>query len=177
MILIPLASGPRISSKATCRSRAIANPRLAATGILSRRRPTCLAPASIRSFHFLSLSGLLAPPQMIPSASLKAKALTLGPPIATYMGIPTPLSLNFCLHTATDSAISATVAGLQPRVLTALSPDPTPRIPRPPDMSWIVSMALAVTLGWRVRGLVTPGPIRMREVFTAHAAAIAHRSG
>ena len=62
---------------------------------------------------------------------------------------------------------SARVAVGRPAVLTEVKPTPTPMIMRPCDSSCRVAMALAVTLAWRVTGLVTPVPRRMRDVDAA----------
>ena len=61
----------------------------------------------------------------------------------------------------------AAVAGFSPMFRTALSPAPSPRTARPPDSSSMLAIAPAVTVGWRVIGLVTPGPIFARAVFSA----------
>src|SRR5262249_28263099 len=48
-----------------------------------------------------------------------------------------------------------------------LSPDPSPRMARPPEISSMLAMALPVTTRWRVSGLVTSGPRRTGEVLRA----------
>ena len=45
-----------------------------------------------------------------------------------------------------------------------------PRVARPPETAWTVAMAEAVTAAWRVKGLVTPVPSRMRVVSPAATA-------
>ena len=52
-------------------------------------------------------------------------------------------------------------------VRAALNPDPRPTQARPPDISSMVAMALAVTAGCRVKVLVTEGPMRTRLVLRA----------
>ena len=52
-------------------------------------------------------------------------------------------------------------------VRAALKPEPRPIQARPPEISSMVAMALAVTEGCRVKVLVTEGPMRMRLVFSA----------
>ena len=49
----------------------------------------------------------------------------------------------------------------------AESPVPMPSTARPPESSSTVAMAEAVTMGWRVMGLVTRGPNITRCVFSA----------
>ncbi len=49
----------------------------------------------------------------------------------------------------------------------ALSPRPIPMTIRPPEISFSVAIALAVTVMSRVAGFVTQGPIRTRSVFVA----------
>jgi hypothetical protein len=49
----------------------------------------------------------------------------------------------------------------------ALSPRPIPITIRPPEISFNVARALAVTVMSRVAGFVTQGPIRIRSVFAA----------
>ncbi len=68
---------------------------------------------------------------------------------------------------------SATVTGRCPTTRRALSPRPMPMSIRPPEMSFRVASALAVTVGSLVAGLVTHGPMRIREV----AAAIRAKTG
>jgi hypothetical protein len=46
-------------------------------------------------------------------------------------------------------------------LMSALSPVPTPAKTRPGASSAMAAMALAVTVGWRVKALVTLGPILM----------------
>ena len=60
--------------------------------------------------------------------------------------------------TATWRSNSATFTGRSPIVRRAESPRPMPMIIRPPEMSWSVANALAVTVGSRVPGLVTFRP-------------------
>ena len=47
---------------------------------------------------------------------------------------------------------------------------------RPGAASSAVARALAVTAGWRVTGLVTRGPMRMRRVFSATPARFTYNS-
>ena len=65
---------------------------------------------------------------------------------------------------------------VSPIVSAALPPVPIPHTTRPGASSSSVARALAVTDAWRVWGTVTPGPRRMREVATAHAASVTHSS-
>ena len=61
----------------------------------------------------------------------------------------------------------STVTGGLPITRRALSPRPIPNTMRPPEISFSVASALAVTVMSRVAGFVTQGPIRIRSVFEA----------
>ena len=62
---------------------------------------------------------------------------------------------------------SATFTGCWPITRRAESPRPIPMIIRPPETSWSVANALAVTVGSRVPGFVTFSPRCSRSVFIA----------
>ena len=64
------------------------------------------------------------------------------------------------------------VTGGWPITRLALSPRPMPISMRSPEMSFRVASVLAVTVGSRVAGLVTQGPMRIREVAPASSAKI-----
>src|SRR4051794_30098195 len=70
---------------------------------------------------------------------------------------------------ATERSNSLTVTGSYPIVRRAESPRPMPTTMRPPDTSCSVAVALAVTVGSRVPGLVTHRPSLMRSVASAAA--------
>ena len=67
-------------------------------------------------------------------------------------------------------SICSTVTGFWPITRLALSPRPMPTSIRPPETSWRVAIALAVTVMSRVAGLVTQGPSRTRSVLAATSA-------
>ena len=69
--------------------------------------------------------------------------------------------------TVTERSNSATLTGSSPIVRRAESPRPMPMIIRPPEMSWSVANALAVTVGSRVPGLVTFSPSLIVDVASA----------
>ncbi len=50
-------------------------------------------------------------------------------------------------------------------------PAPIPRIARPSDSSSSAPISIAISVGWRLKGLKTPIPISIVRVATAHAAA------
>ena len=58
----------------------------------------------------------------------------------------------------TNSARAESRTGRRPMLMSALSPVPTPTKTLPGAISSIVSNALAVTVKWRVKALVTRGP-------------------
>lgn len=61
------------------------------------------------------------------------------------------------------------VAGFSPMLMSAPSPVPMPKKARPFDTSFSADIALAVTAGWRVTGLLTVWPISTRSVRMAIA--------
>ena len=67
----------------------------------------------------------------------------------------------------TERSNSPTFTGWSPIVRRAESPRPMPMIIRPPEMSWSVANALAVTVGSRVPGFVTFSPRWSVEVACA----------
>ena len=67
---------------------------------------------------------------------------------------------------------SASGAGRSPMLKAALSPLPMPSRVRPGASSSSVAAAHAATAGWRVIGVMTRGPRRMRSVLTAHSASV-----
>ena len=70
------------------------------------------------------------------------------------------------------SANTASLSGRSPRLWTALSPTPMPRMARPPESSSIVAMLLAITAGCRVTVCVTPVASAIRRVRAASTARI-----
>jgi len=63
--------------------------------------------------------------------------------------------------------MASTDTGFWPSTRRELSPRPIPITIRPPEISFRVASALAVTVGSRVPGLVTQGPILIFVVLAA----------
>src|SRR6185369_7160164 len=72
------------------------------------------------------------------------------------------------------SRSSASDAGLAPMLYAALSPEPIPIIVRPGASSARVAAADAATAGWRVTGVMTREPSRMRVVAVAQWASVTY---
>jgi hypothetical protein len=74
------------------------------------------------------------------------------------------------------SRISAIFADFQPITRTELSPEPIPSTKRPPVSSSTAAAADAVTVTWRVTGLLTLVPSTIRDVARPMAPMVTHTS-
>ena len=99
-----------------------------------------------------------------------SQARELGNP---SISIVSPLRYAWIVVRACSS--SSTWVGWRPIWRRAESPRPIPRTARPWLSAWSVAAAEAVTAGWRVAGLVTPGP-SLRVVVAAAASASSTQS-
>ena len=108
------------------------------------------------------------PPAAIQTGTGRAKGSRAGSGAPTSTG--SPWSSERMITVAASS--SATLAGRSPASRTAVSPAPRPSSSRPSASSSTVAIDEAVTVGWRITGLVISTPMPMRLVARAANAII-----